>query len=277
MITINLNTKIGVILKAHPDALEAIISSSPNFNRLRNPLLRKIMASRTTISMASKIGGCLIEDIFSKLEPFGFKIDRSTMGENKSLQNYIPDFIKLTKPENTLELDVRPIIEGGNDPLKIIKEKLKEIKTGQLLKLINSFEPSPLIALLANEGYKTFVETINENLVFAYFYKSGADSVAPATIIQNKNDWENILKQFKCTTRELDVRQMEMPKPMLAILKELENLPKGNALLVYHKRIPVFLLSELAEQNFDYSINEIADDVVNMLIFHKLSNDSANN
>ena len=41
---INANTKIAAILKQHPDALEAIISLNPKFEKLRNPLLRKLMA-----------------------------------------------------------------------------------------------------------------------------------------------------------------------------------------------------------------------------------------
>jgi len=38
-------------------------------------------------------------------------------------------------------------------------------------------------------------------------------------------------------------------------------------LFVYHKRIPVFLLPELRERNFDYRIKEIAPNEVRLLIF----------
>jgi hypothetical protein len=50
--TINANTKIAPILKQNANALEAIISISKKFEKLRNPLLRKVMAGRTTLSMA---------------------------------------------------------------------------------------------------------------------------------------------------------------------------------------------------------------------------------
>src|SRR5665213_2760982 len=76
--TINANTKIAAVLKQHPDALEAIISISPKFEKLRNPLLRKLMAGRSSISIASKMGGCSINDFFTKLKPLGFEIDRVT-------------------------------------------------------------------------------------------------------------------------------------------------------------------------------------------------------
>ena len=54
---------------------------------------------------------------------------------------------------------------------------------------------------------------------------------------------------------------------MLAILKALDDLPNATALYVYHKRIPVFLLPELAQKGFDYRIKEIMDGEVHLLIF----------
>ncbi|MDX5436888.1 MAG: DUF1858 domain-containing protein, partial [Pontibacter sp.] len=51
------NTKISAILKANPDAIEAIAAINRHFEKLRNPLLRKILASRVTIADAARIGG----------------------------------------------------------------------------------------------------------------------------------------------------------------------------------------------------------------------------
>ncbi|HJV20020.1 MAG TPA: DUF1858 domain-containing protein [Sediminibacterium sp.] len=53
---INVNTKIAILLKQHPEALEAIVRVSPKFNKLRNPILRKVIAGRTSISMAYLAG-----------------------------------------------------------------------------------------------------------------------------------------------------------------------------------------------------------------------------
>lgn len=58
-----------------------------------------------------------------------------------------------------------------------------------------------------------------------------------------------------------------MPLPMLTILDELEKLPQTDALYVYHKRIPVFLLPELKDRKFEFRIKEISDGEVHLLIF----------
>ena len=87
---INLNTKIGYIIKQNPSALDAIVSISPKFNKLKNPLLRKLMAPRTSINMASKIGGCSINDLFDKLEPLGFNIDRNVKIDESEIEANSP-------------------------------------------------------------------------------------------------------------------------------------------------------------------------------------------
>ncbi len=267
MLTINANTKIAALLKAHPDALEAIISISPSFNKLRNPLLRKLMAGRASISMASKIGGCSVNDFFQKLEPLGFIIDRQTAAQETEKTNRIPEFFKNIKPEQLLVLDVRPLIETGKDPFTIILENIRAINHQQVLKLINSFEPVPLIQLLSKQGFEYYVETVDDNTVVTYFHKPVEAAITLPHTAKNNSDWDKLLRKFDGQIETIDVRQLEMPLPMITILEALDNLPKDKALFVYHKRIPVFLLPELDEKEFDYRTKEISDGEVHLLIF----------
>ena len=137
MSTINANTKISTLLKENPDALEAIISISSKFNKLRNPLLRKLMAARTSINMASKVGGCSVNDFFKKLEPLGFTIDKDAALEDSVEQKQVPFFVQNIHSADIVELDVRTLIESGKDPLNLIMNSVKQLQPGQILKLIN--------------------------------------------------------------------------------------------------------------------------------------------
>jgi len=85
--TINANTKIASLLKHNADALEAIVSISPKFAKLKNPILRKVIAARTSIAMASKLGGCSVGDFFKKLQPLGFDIDTTGVEMEKKYEN----------------------------------------------------------------------------------------------------------------------------------------------------------------------------------------------
>ncbi|MEK7200273.1 MAG: DUF2249 domain-containing protein [Bacteroidota bacterium] len=269
MITINANTKIASLLKEHPDALETIISISPKFTKLRNPVLRKVIAGRTSIAMASKLGGCTVDDFFNKLQPLGFEIDKTAvMMDKDEKKKPVPDFMKNINAAKIIELDVRPVIESGKDPLNIIVQKVKTLEKGYVLKIINSFEPTPLMHLLGKQGFESYAEVVSDELVNTYFYKKTDNPL----VTENKETnytagWDDILIRFKDKLETIDVRALEMPLPMHSILEALESLPVDKALFVYHKRIPVFLLPELEEQHFSYRIKEISDAEVHLLIY----------
>lgn len=264
---INANTKIAALIKAHPAALDAIVSITPKFEKLRNPLLRKLMAGRTSIAMASKISGCGLEAFYDKLKPLGFEIDNEVAVEEDK-PHPVPSFLHKIKEENVVTLDVRPTIESGKDPLKDIMQAVKNIPDGGALKITNSFEPTPLISLLQKQGYQYFVDRADNDVVETWFYKEKGDHSQGALDIHvNEEGWEEMLQKHKDHLVEIDVRHLQMPMPMHAILEALDDLSSQKALYVNHKRIPVFLLPELKERGFDYRIKEIADGDVRLLIF----------
>lgn len=264
---IDAHTKIAALLKQHPQALDAIIRISPAFEKLRNPILRKLMAGRTSIAMAAKIGGCSVTDFFTQLQPLGFTIKETIIPVEK--KKPLPEFIRQLKKENLVVLDVRNEIATGHDPLNLILQSVKSLKPGQTLKIINTFEPTPLIQLLQKKGFESYADAVQPQLVETYFYqKENKTFEAPAAAVV-PTDWESMLQQYKNNLQTLDVRHLQMPQPMHTILEALDHLPKGQALLVYHKRIPVFLLPELAEKGFDIRIKELDENNVHLLIFRK--------
>lgn len=263
---ISANTKIAALLKHNADALDAIISITPKFEKLRNPLLRKLMAGRTSIGMASKISGCSIEDFFSKLAPLGFEVDM-VVSPVKDAKANLPVFFNSLTPGQIKELDVRPIIEAGKDPLALITKAVKDISKGEALKIINSFEPTPLLSLLKKQGFDYYVDTIDSDLVETYFYKTQDTTPETNSIEIPEDGWDIIRDKYKGKMITVDVRDLPMPQPMLTILEEIEKLAAENALFVYHKKIPVFLLPELKEKGFDFRIKEISENQVHLLIF----------
>ncbi len=180
----------------------------------------------------------------------------------------IPQYISELKKEHVHELDVRPVIAGGKDPFSIIMERVKTLEAGQALKIINTFEPVPLIRILEKQGFNTFVDTINEKWIETYFCKPNKIEIKSIEPEQpDETCWQTSLEKYKDKLQTLDVRNLEMPLPMTSILETLENLPEDQALFVYHKRLPVFLLPELAERKFEFRSNETVNGEVELLIF----------
>lgn len=263
---INERTKILSIIKMHESALDTIVSISPKFEKLRNPFLRRLMAGRASIQMACRIAPCTVEEFFNKLRPLGFSCSYSNSKE-RILEENIPDFVKNINSTILIELDVRPILNNNQDPLNEILQTINSADQNEVVKIINSFEPIPLIELLKKLGFEYYVEVINETQTNTYFKNKKQNKIDIKPVISESN-FEDILNKYESRLIEIDVRNLEMPLPMMNILVALENLEKDKALFVHHKKIPVFLLPELTERNFEYVFNEIDEHNVNMIIFH---------
>ena len=266
---INANTKIGALIRANKNALDAIISISPRFDKLKNPVLRKIVAARTSIAAAAKIGGCQVGDFFNVLKPLGFEIDESLSVEKTNPGNR-PGYLARMEPSQVSELDVRPILAKGEDPLALIMQKIKWLKPNQALKIINSFYPEPLVNLLRKQGYETWYEEINPDHFETWFFRKESSAIANAPVAtSSESDWDSLIADFGDKIKTIDVRHLPMPKPMMTILESLSTLPEGYVLFVHHKRIPVYLLPELKDRQFSYSLREIDTGEVQMLIYRQ--------
>lgn len=263
---INANTRLSVILKERPDALEAIVSISPKFQKLRNPILRKIMASRTTIQMAASIGNCRVEDFYLQLSAFGFQsVNNDSTNEPTEFR---PLYMQSIGNYEIIDFDVRPILEQGNDPLKLIMNKIKELPSTRILRIINSFIPTPLMKLLSDKGFESYAERVKEDVFHIYIHQT--EKATPLIVKENQEtieSWDNVWAKFQDNLVEIDVRNLEMPSPMEAILHALQTLEKGKALFVYHKRVPMYLLPELAEMNFRVAINKLSESDLRLLIY----------
>ena len=265
---IDANTKISKILKANPAAIEVIAGINKHFRKLRNPILRRALAPRVTIKDAAKIGNVSVNLFLRKLQEIGFEIEQHQEVEQEAPKTN--QMLTLKDKEPTLTLDVRPDIEAGNDPFKRIMSAIKLLKEDDILKVINSFEPIPLINLLRQKGFASEVDRPEPGVVITYFFK-GAQAEAP-TVNQpppHKDEFDKAVQSFGDHLKVIDVRMLEMPEPMVTILSEIETLPAEYGLLVHHKKFPKFLIAELTNRN--YKLIEKKIDANNMdLIIYKV-------
>ncbi|MEN8123659.1 MAG: DUF2249 domain-containing protein [Bacteroidota bacterium] len=269
---INKNTRISTLIKENKNTIEVIASINKNFLKLKNPILRKVLAPRVTISDAAKVGGISIEVLLKKLEDIGFIFEGevNNIPNTASKKSFNSELQESIKVENLVTLDVRPNIESGEDPFDIIMKTVKVLKDDETLKIINSFEPIPLIRKLQSKGYETWSVRPEEGEVHTFFKMNSTkwvDNEIEKVVKKSKKSFEEQLAFFGDNIKKIDVSQLEMPEPMVNILKEIETLKKGQALYVDHKKIPQFLLPELETRNFDILYKEIDCNHTVLLIF----------
>lgn len=275
MTPINQHTKISTIIKTNPDSIEAIASLAKPLKKLKNPILRRLMAPRVTLGEAATMGGCTVDDFKRVLEPLGFTFEHMNLNDAKHhTDSSEPVWFGSLKPQTTDEFDVRQMIEEGDDPLKQIMQRYESLPIGHTLCIVNSFVPYPLLQVLGKNGAQYYVQSRSENLHYTWFFKQDTNKQEHQS--ENKHivmldiaSFEGVLATYHPQQiTVLDVRELPMPQPMETILRALVNLEKNSTLHVYHKRIPLHLLEELEDSIFQIRICEYGKDDIRIIIHH---------
>ncbi len=148
----------------------------------------------------------------------------------------------MTEP---LTLDVRDELRTGGEPLPRILQAVKALAPGQALRLLATFEPLPLYAVLGRQGFGHAATRRGEGDWEVLFEPRAtgasqppAKGASPAATVTSITGWPN-------PSTYLDNRGLLPPEPMMRILDALEHLRAGEVLEALNEREPVFLYPEL--------------------------------
>ncbi|MGH8296186.1 MAG: DUF2249 domain-containing protein [Steroidobacteraceae bacterium] len=142
-----------------------------------------------------------------------------------------------------LTVDVRAELRSGGEPLPRILAAVKTLAPGQALRLLATFEPLPLYAVLGRKGFGHTAKRHAEGdweVIFAPQSARAGEPAArpPAAAVAPVSNWPR-------PKTYLDNRGLLPPEPMVRILDALEHLGAGDVLEALNEREPVFLYPEL--------------------------------
>lgn len=218
------------------------------------------------IESACKVAGCEVSAFLEAMRQLGFVVQEQA----EETFSPLPQAPSIPR-EHSPVLDVRPILAQKQDPIKVILQHIDALSEGETLKLIAPFEPIPLIHMLSAKGYAHEVEQEGGSVI-TYFRKdpdSARQQKIPVSIQADspEADFESLALKYEGRMRTIDVRNLEMPQPMIMILENLQEMPYNEALFVYHKKLPVYLLPHLQERGYEHSIQPTADGKMNLIIY----------
>ena len=173
------------------------------------------------------------------------------------------------------ELDVRPILRAGGEPFSAIMEAVNGLAAGQSFRLLATFEPVPLYAVLAKKGFGHAAREIGGGDWEVMFTPAAAvagsersQSVQPTAQIASAPGWPE-------PSRHLDNRDLDPPEPMVRTLAAVEELRPGEVLCALLCREPVFLLPELGKRGHEWHGGFEADGTTYKLVVRKVAGKEA--
>ena len=281
------DTKIGKLLEMDERMQDWLVSLSPAFKKLTNPLLRKHVAPRVSIKDAARIGGLTANEFLRRLEEAGYEVEYAP----ETGQNPSADDCKQAERFDIQVFDARPFLDEGKDPFLAIQEKLRALGPGEALEVVLDFAPLPLIDIFGKAGYHYCMRHEAGGTVHTLFFnpenrggfwrrlrrrfhgggrghRAGRSlPVAPEGQVLGPEVLEQKRQAAGDKIRHLDVRGLEMPQPMMQILEALPTVGDDEVLFVEHERIPQYLLPELEKRGFSIAARTAPDGHVQLLIF----------
>lgn len=166
-------TKIYNLLEAYPQLEDVLISTAPQFKKLKNPVLRKTIAKVTSLSQAAIIGGLNVEELVIKLR----NEVGQTSTDNLEIEggNYTtekPQWFDQKKISATI--DIRDMLNEGEQPVHEVMSAVKKLKEQEILEVIAPFIPAPLIDKSLSMNYQHWLDKRGDDEVVVYFYASEA-------------------------------------------------------------------------------------------------------
>lgn len=147
------NTKIYELLQAFPQLEEKLIEQAPAFEKLRNPFLKKTIARVTSLSQAAKVANMPAADLVNCLRQEVGQAPLQIAAES-SAGTEPPTWFKTGTIVKTI--DARPMLEQGEHPVGIVLQEVETLKEGEILELIASFIPAPLIEKVEAKGFQSW-------------------------------------------------------------------------------------------------------------------------
>lgn len=268
-IVIRATDRIHNVLARDERLLEVLVSASPAFEKLRNAAMRRTMARLVTVEQAAKIGGIDARVLLERLnhaldhpgEPAGAAPGGDAAPTRAVVTETVPDTLKQIPAELVVDCDVREDLRAGREPFRRIMDAARATPAGGLLRVRAIFEPAPLYAVLAKQGFSYAVERLAADDWCVWFHRDGGGAPAGPIVPADVEPDQDVIV--------LDVRGLEPPEPMERTLAALAALPPGKTLVQINVRVPQFLIPRLEERGFTYEVHEQSSDVVRVFIRHR--------
>jgi uncharacterized protein (DUF2249 family) len=150
--------------------------------------------------------------------------------------------------DKVVRLDVREDIRRGREPFSRIMQTVAQLGQDESLLLVAPFEPKPLFAVLAQQGFAPHPKPLASGDWEVLFSRKTATS---SNAVDSRVAGNHIV--------EVDARGLEPPQPMVKILEALAALPEDTELRARTDRRPMHLYPQLEQRGFSASSEEQAD------------------
>lgn len=153
---ITLQTKVASLLENYPGLEATLLQLSPAFAKLQNPVLRRTVAKVASLQQAAQIAGIppgeLVQALrkAAGLSPATSNVEPGAIQEDVGIPR--PEWVDETAIVSTINAEA--IVAAGGSPMQDILQEAGKLKDKEILRVVISFRPVPIIELLQTKGFR---------------------------------------------------------------------------------------------------------------------------
>jgi len=163
-------SKIFDILEAYPELEDVLIGYVPEFEKIKNPVLRRTVGKVASLQQAASIGRVNVAELVNHLREKIGQTAEEILAEDSPYNYDTPAWFNVSQIASSL--DVREMLVKGEHPVAQVMEELKKLKDGEIYQLIAPFLPVPLIDKATSLGFTHWIKNEEEELCFIYFIRA---------------------------------------------------------------------------------------------------------
>ncbi len=160
-------TRVGDLLSAYPQLEDVLISLSPTYKALKNPVLRRTVAKVATLRQVAKVGDLPIGTLISRLRCAAGQEEAAIAEEDAPAAAPRPDWLR--GDAVTRSFDAREAIESGGHPMERVMSDLAALEAHAIYELVTPFVPAPLVDLARAKGFDGWSLRESPEIVRTYF------------------------------------------------------------------------------------------------------------
>lgn len=154
----NGETKLSEALKYNPAILDYVVSLNPHdFERLRNPLMRRVMPVRITLRRLASMVNIPEQEFLDKMNTLaGQPLEKADQAQKQVPVSPVapPDWLGGLDEKQIKWVDVLPGDETLEDPMPPINIAVNALMPGEILGIKHKWQPQPLFDIWSKRGFE---------------------------------------------------------------------------------------------------------------------------
>lgn len=155
-------TKVGELLDAFPQLEELLLSLSPAFAKLKNPVLRKTIARVATLQQAALVGGLNTDVVINQLRLAAGMVADESHASGPGEPEVVPAWYHADQISFTF--NATALINAGESPMSEILALARKLRPGGILAIETPFYPAPIADLLREKGFGVYTRSEAEKI-----------------------------------------------------------------------------------------------------------------